>query len=68
MEPTLDCHEIIIVHNPGHDASFARVSRNKVAFSARGCNPMNRNFLCLPEVIGKMSNKEREEDAIVSYI
>ena len=29
---------------------------------------MNQNALCLPELIGTMGNKYREEYAIVSYI
>ena len=33
MKPPLDCHEIMIVHNAGHDATFARVTQNKVDFS-----------------------------------
>ena len=41
MKPTLDRHEIIIINNAGHNASFASVMQNKVAFSARGWNPMN---------------------------
>ena len=31
-------------------------------------DPMNRNVLCFPEVIGTISNEYREEDAMVSYI
>ena len=68
MKPTLDRHEIIIVHNDGHNASFSSVPQKKIAFSASGWNPMNRNILCLHEVICTMSNKYREEDAMVSYI
>ena len=68
MKPTLDRHEIMIVHNSVHNALFAHVPQNKVALSARRWNPMNQNVLCLPEVIGTMRNKDREEDAMVSYI
>ena len=57
MKPTLDCHEIMIIHNAGHNASFARVPQNKVAFSPRGWNPMNQNVVCLPEVIRTMVNE-----------
>ena len=67
MKPTLDRHEIIIVHHYGHDVSFAHVPQNKVAFSARGWNPMNRNILLLPEVIGKIINNDREKDAMMGY-
>ena len=59
MEPTLDRHEIILVHNTLHDASFACVLHNKLAFSARLWNPMNQHFLCLPEVIGMLINQDR---------
>ena len=68
MKPTLDIHEIMIVHNAVHDASFERVLQNKVAFSACGWNPMNRNVFFLPETIRTMINKDIEEDAMVSYI
>ena len=68
MKPTLDCHNITIVNKAVHDASFACVPQNKVSFSARGWNSMHRNVLCLPGVIGSMSNKDREEDAMASYI
>ena len=40
MKPTLDSHKIMILHNAGHDDSFSRVLQNKVAFYARGWNPM----------------------------
>ena len=56
MKPNLDSHEIIIVHNDEHNASFARVPQNKLAFFVRGWNPMNQNVLYLPEVIGTISN------------
>ena len=68
MKPTLNFHEIMIVNNTRHDASFVRVLQNKVAFSTRGCNPMNRNVLGLPESIRPAINDDREEDAMVSYI
>ena len=59
MKPNLDIYEIMIVHNAGHDDSFARAPQNKVAFSVRGWNPMKLNVLCLPDMIEKMSNKDR---------
>ena len=68
MKPTLNCHEIMIVKKSGQYDSFTRVTQNKLSFPACGWEPMNRNILCLPEVIGTMSNKDREEDAMVSYI
>ena len=68
MKPTLDRHEIMIVHNAGHDYLFARVPQKNVAFSACGWNPMNKNVLWLPEVIGTMRNKDREEEEMASYI
>ena len=68
MKPNLDIYEIMIVHNAGKYDSFASVLQNKVSFSARGWNSMHRNVLCLPGVIGSMSNKDREEDAMASYI
>ena len=57
-----------IVHNDVHHDSFARVTQNKVFFSTRRWNPIKLNVLCLPEVIGAMVNKDREDDATVSYI
>ena len=68
MKSTFDRHEITIVHNDGHDASFSRVPQKKIAFSVRGWNPMNQNVLWLSEAIGTMRNEDREEDAMVSYI
>ena len=68
MKPTLDCHEIMIVHNDAHDDSFVCVPQNKVAFSVCGWNPMNQNVLYLPEVIGKIINKNIKEDTMASYI
>ena len=68
MKPTLGFHEITIAHNAVHDASFERVLQNKVAFSARGWTPMNRNVFCLPEAIMTLINEDREEDAMVGYI
>ena len=56
MKPSLDSHEIFIVHNAGRDASFACFQQGKVAFSARGWDSMNQNFLFLSEVIEWMSN------------
>ena len=44
MKPTLDSHKIMIVKNDGHDASFARVSQNKVSFYACGWNLMNQMY------------------------
>ena len=68
MKPTLDCHEIMIVHNYIYNASFARVPQNKVSFSVRVWNPMNQIFLCLPKAIGTMINEDREKYAMVIYI
>ena len=58
----------MIVHNAGNNTSFGGVLQKKLALSARGWNPMNRNVLRLLEVIWTMSNKDREEDTMVSYI
>ena len=55
-------------HNAGHDASFARVLQNKLAFPAHGWNPTNKNIICFPEAIETMRKKDREEDAMVIYI
>ena len=68
MKPTLDFHEIMIARNAVHDASFAHVPQNTVSLSARGWKPMNRNVLCLHGEIEKMSNEDREEESMVSYI
>ena len=68
MKPTLDCHEIMAVNNTGHNDAFEHVPQNKVAFSTRGWILMDWNVLHLPEVIDTMSNKDIEEDAMVSYI
>ena len=56
-----------ILQNYVHDDSFARVMQNKVFFSTHRWNSMKLNLLCLPEVIGVVSNKYREDDAMVSY-
>ena len=59
--------DIVVILNEAWKHSFGRVEKNRKAIADRGWNPLNRNILCLKEVIGAMTDEDKEKDELVPY-
>ena len=63
----IDKHDIPIIVKSAWYKSFAIIPNNKKAIAERGWFPLNRNLLCHPEIVSKISQKYKELELSVIY-